>query len=58
MLKALQKKKLLESLKSKNAGGKSSMKEGTVLEEEGETPKFEKTEDESNEQVKKPKKHK
>ena len=56
MLKALQKKKLLESLKSKDAGGKDSMREGSVLEEQGESVAFEKTE--NDEQVKKPKKHK
>lgn len=52
MLEKLKKKKLLESLK----GGKDSMKEKDKLEEQSESPSFEASEDETDEQIKKKKK--
>lgn len=53
MLEKLKKKKLLESL---SKGGKDSMKEKDKLEEQAESPSFEASEDETDEQIKKKKK--
>ena len=53
MLKELKKKKLLASLASKKEVLKSPPIEGTKLEEQGESSKFEKAEDEQEEKKKK-----
>lgn len=53
MLKDLKKKKLLASLAKKGPGLTSPAVEGTPLEEQGESPKYEKSEDESAEAKKK-----
>lgn len=57
MLKDLKKKKLLQSLKP-NKGGESSKAEADKLEEAGESPAFEASENENDEQVKLKKKKK
>ena len=54
MLKDLKRRKLLESL-SKKGILKSAPVEGTPLEEQGESPKFERAEDEQHEKPKKKK---
>lgn len=54
MLEKLQKKKLLEKLKPKEIM-KSPPVEGTPLEEQGESSKFEKAEDKQHEKLKKKK---
>lgn len=56
MLKDLKKKKLLASLAKKGPGLTSPPVEGTPLEEQGESPKYEKAEDEKHENPKKKKK--
>ena len=55
MLESLKKKKLLESLKM-NKGGQSSAAEADKLEESTESPSFDASENENDEQVKSKKK--
>lgn len=56
MLNDLKKKKLLASLAKKGPGLTSHPVEGTPLEEQGESPAYEKNEDEKTELPKKKKK--